>query len=162
MDKHAAPRNSQSFALKSGDQIAINGALVTASGDCTLEICPSAAVFTSEGLLAAKVRDPHIELYLALIQVADDPAQFARERLRLFALLSQIMVEDCSAETEIEVRRCTAAMLAGKPRDAVQSAGALAASQMDQGRLDRREARKNAKEFGSPIPIASAGHNQPL
>lgn len=155
MTHYASPPPSPSCSLKAGEQVVINGALVTVQSDCTLSVCPSASVFTGRALSAGRVNDPHIELYLSLSQVADNEERFSEERLRLFGLLSQIALENREAEVEDELRRCTLALLGGKRIDALLSAGALAASQTMESEDVRPEPLRPSRKPAEPIACAA-------
>ena len=121
----------------------INGALVTAKSDCTLEVCSGAYLFTGRGLSAGLVRNPHQELYFSLTEVADSAERFAQGRLRLFALLSQVVLQDQNRETQEECSRCAAAMLMGDCERAAISAAQLASMRLHKvGDADCGDGRK--------------------
>ncbi|UAB78527.1 hypothetical protein INR77_01975 [Erythrobacter sp. SCSIO 43205] len=145
------------LALKAGEQAVINGALVTAKSDCGFEICHSAAVFTGRRISATRAREPHIELYLSLSQVAHSELRFADARLRLFGLLSQIILEDDAPEIAEEIRKCTLALIGGKRAEAKRSAGAIAASQITQV-LNPRAKTACAADRTAPMSAQVPGH----
>lgn len=121
----------QQCALAAGAQAVINGALVTAKSDCALEVYPGAYIFTGRSLSAGSVRNPHQELYFSLTEVADSAEEFAKERLRLFALLSQVVLQDGDRETQEECSRCAAAMLVDDRESAAKCAAQLASMRLD-------------------------------
>ena len=120
----------QQCALAAGAQAVINGALVTAKSDCTFEVCTGAYLFTGRGLSASLVRNPHQELYFSLTEVANSAERFAQERLRLFELLSQVVLQDRDRETREECSRCAAAMLMGDRARAAMIAAQLASMRL--------------------------------
>lgn len=142
----------QQCALAAGAQVVINGALVTAKSDCTLEVCPGAYLFTGRGLSAGLVRNPHQELYFSLTEVADSAEQFEQERLRLFALLSQVVLQDRDRETQEECSRCAAAMLMGDCERAAISAAQLASMRL--GTADDA-ADADQRRVGAQTPLVS-------
>ncbi len=162
MDNHDSSPKRHSCALKAGEQAVINGALVTALGDCKFEVCTSASVFTGRKLSAGRVREPHMELYLSLIQIAGEAARFEEERLRLFGLLSQIVLEDASPEAAAQTRRCMLAMLGGELDEATQSAELLAASQLESGSKAEHHRPRVRGHARPSLPISSDGWRDPL
>lgn len=131
MDRPSISNLLHNHALAKGEQLVVNGALLEAECDCAIAVAQGAYVFTGRRLSSARVREPHAELYFSLIQLADTPERFAPERVRLFALLSQIVIEDSAEHIQDEAHRCSMAMLAGDLEAATLCAKQLAAAALD-------------------------------
>ena len=118
--------------LTSGAQAVINGALVTAKGDCTLEVGAGAYVLTGRALWPTRsaIQNPADELYFSLLDCSADEERFAAERFRLFGLLGEVVAHDRSYECQRECAQCAAALMAGDCAAAVQSAGRMASNNL--------------------------------
>ena len=127
------PHRPQTVDLARGGQAVINGALVTASQACTLEVGSGAFVLTGRALWRGRdgLRNPREELYFSMMDAATSDARFESERFRLFALLSQVVAQDRTHQGQKECALCASALLAGKADDAVRSAARLAADQVE-------------------------------
>jgi hypothetical protein len=131
------PPPIQTLHLAAGAQAVINGALITASEDCTIEVGAGAFVLTGRALWPRRdaLRNPCDELYLSLIDCRGDEKRFEAERLRLFGLLSAVCAQDSGVENQRECARCVAALLEGDARAAVASAARLASNRIEAERL---------------------------
>jgi len=111
----------------------INGALVTACGDCVLEVGSGACVFVGPVARppAAGICNPRDELYFSLIDCRADPRRIDRARIRLLGLLGEIAVHDHAHETQRECSLCVAAIMCADAKAAVESAARLAASDLE-------------------------------
>ncbi|MEE4201152.1 hypothetical protein [Erythrobacter sp.] len=125
-----APPPSQSIVLAAGSQAVINGALVTASDACTLEVGSGAYVFTGRRLWRGDVRNPHEELYFSVLEASRDEDYFGEQRFRLFALLAQVVAQDRSHEAQKECALCASELLTGNSEGATRSAARLAAMRL--------------------------------
>ena len=114
MEKYPEAARPQTLTLAPGAQAVINGALVTASVPCTLEVGSGAYVFSGRRLWRDPMHNPHEELYFSILEVAGDDDRFLEERFRLFALLSQVVVQDRTHEAQQECAFCASALLTGK------------------------------------------------
>lgn len=126
----------QTINLPKGGQAVINGALVTATLACTIEVGSGAFVLTGRSLRRDPdtLRNPHEELYFSMIDAVTSDDRFHEERFRLFRLLSQVVVQDRSHEGQRQCNLCASALLAGNRDDALKCAARLAAE-----RVSRRE-----------------------
>ena len=122
-------------ALSKGDQAVINGAIVTASGDCTLEVGSGAFVLTGHSLWQNDngPRHPREELYFSMLDASGDKERFTQERFRLFALLSQVVAQERSHEAQKECAQCAHALMIGNAEEATRSASRLASQGLKQG-----------------------------
>ncbi|MEP3422634.1 MAG: hypothetical protein ABJN35_12920 [Erythrobacter sp.] len=111
----------------------INGALVTATQDCILEVGSGAFVLSGRALWRDRgpKRNPREELYFSMIDAATSEDRFNEERFRLFALLSQVVAQERTHEAQKECALCASALIAGNSQEAVRSASRLAAERLD-------------------------------
>ncbi|MEM6856700.1 MAG: hypothetical protein AAF559_02425 [Pseudomonadota bacterium] len=132
MKQELSPPIPQTVQLASGAQAVINGALVTAKGECTLEVGPGAYVLTGRALwpTRAGLQNPADELYFSLLDCSPDEDRFAAERFRLFGLLGEVVAHDRSHEGQRECAQCAAALMAGDRTAAVQSAARMASNNL--------------------------------
>jgi len=129
------PTHCHTIALTQGDQAVINGAIVTASGDCTLEVGSGAFVLSGRSLWSNDdgPHHPREELYLSMLDAGGDTARFTEERFRLFVLLSQVIAQEHSHEAQKECARCAHALMIGNAEDATRSASRLASQGLSKG-----------------------------
>lgn len=127
----------QMVALARGGQAVINGALVVANEPCMLEVSAGAYVLTGRALWRESMRDPHAELYFSIVEAGTDAERFAEARFRLFALLSQVVTLDRSAQAQRECAACSAALMSGDIKTATRSAARLASEKMAQDNAER-------------------------
>lgn len=118
----------QRIDLGNGCQAIINGALVTAEGDCTIIVSPGAYVVAAQEKAgqASSSRNPREELYFSLIEAGACVSIAERDRVRLFRLLSQIASQPVSVEDEKDCRSCCTAMMESRLADALVYAARLA------------------------------------
>lgn len=123
----------QTINLTRGGQAVINGAIVTASAACTIEVGSGAFVVTGRSLWRERdpQRNPREELYFSVIDASTDPVRFADERFRLFTLLSQVVAQCRTHEGQKECALCAAALIAGNCEDATRSAARLASERFE-------------------------------
>jgi len=134
--------------LAAGGQAVINGALVTATEACRIQVGSGAFVLTGRALWRSRngLRNPREELYFSMLDAAISDARFEAERFRLFALLSQVVAQDRTHQGQAECTLCARALLAGNSDEAVESAARLAAEAIEPNRRvpgqrsERREA----------------------
>lgn len=133
MDHEPGNAPVQIVHLAAGAQAVINGALVTAKGDCEIEVGSGAVVFTGRALWRERdaARNPSEELYFSLLEASAEPGRFAAERYRLFRLLSQVVARERTHEAQRECTFCASALLAGNAEDATKSAGRLASARLE-------------------------------
>lgn len=135
--EHEEPiSRTQTVHLSKGAQVVINGALVSASDDCTLEVGSGAYVVTGRAVWPGRdaLRNPRDELYFSMLDCSADEDRFVAERFRLFALLSEVVAQDRSYEGQRECAQCAAALMTGDRQAAVQSAARMASKSLDLGR----------------------------
>ncbi len=113
----------------------INGALITATQDCILEIGSGAHVVTGRGLWRNRGAsgDPGDELYYSLLDVATEPAGLETHRFRLFRLLSQVVAQKRTREVQRECTYCASALRSGDIDAATKSAARLTSRGGGQG-----------------------------
>jgi len=133
-NEHAA--EPQSINLSKGEQAVVNGALVTATTACTIEVGSGGFVFTGRSLRRsrASVHNPHEELYFSLLDACTSIARFEEERFRLFRLLSKVVAQDRTHEAQKECSLCAAALIAGRIEEATRSASRLASLRLHRNR----------------------------
>lgn len=161
----AAPeiaQRPQIIHLARGGQAVINGALVTASEHCTLQVGSGAFVLTGRALWRNRegVRNPREELYFSMIDAATSESRFEAAKFRLFSLLARVVAQDRTHQGQKECSFCAAALLAGRSEEAVQSAARLAADTLGQHRSlpgQPREKRERAKLLGKTYAGRAAG-----
>ena len=119
---------AQKVRLAEGAQAVINGALVTASCPCEIEVCAGAFVLTGRALdrHPAALRNPREELYFSLLEAGAGDERFAEARFRLFGLLSQVVAQEVSYQGQRECSACAAALMTGDAEEAVRCAARLA------------------------------------
>ncbi len=141
MKQTATPSKSQTVALARGAQVVINGAIVTASEPCTLEVGSGAFVLTGRSLWRGQNSDRKAseELYFSILDAGVDEMRFAKERFRLFMLLSRVVAQERSHKMQKECSLCAAAMIAGNIEDATRSAARLASDGMSEVGKDREK-----------------------
>ncbi|WP_299195617.1 flagellar biosynthesis repressor FlbT [uncultured Erythrobacter sp.] len=120
----------QRINLSQGGQAVINGALVTATTACTLEIGSGGNVLTGRSLWrqSGSERAPRDELYYSMLEASMSKARFEEERFRLFRLLSQVVAQDRSHTAQKECSLCASALISGRIEEATQSAARLAST----------------------------------
>ncbi|MEM1195472.1 MAG: hypothetical protein AAGH57_05165 [Pseudomonadota bacterium] len=140
MSQESTPPATQIVHLAPGAQAVINGALVSAREACTLEVGAGAHVLTGRALWPAHnaLRNPSDELYLSLIDCLVDEDRFFAERFRLFALLGEVAAQDQTFENQSECSQCAAALMAGDPQTAAQSAARMASCGLETARSRTR------------------------
>ena len=133
MSHEKTPPPNQVVHLSAGAHAVINGALVSSREACTLEVGAGAYVLTGRALWPAHSapRNPCDELYFSLLDCVADEERFFTERFRLFALLGEVAAQGALYERHRECSRCAAALMAGDPKAAVQSAARMASSRME-------------------------------
>lgn len=142
----------QVLHLAAGSQAVINGALVSARENCTLEVAAGAYVQTGRALWPAgeALRAPRDELYFSILDCGLDDERFEAERLRLFSLLGEVIAQDRGYETQRECSVCAAALMTGDAKAALESAARMVSTRSEAGakragqtgdRPDRRRAR---------------------
>ncbi len=132
MEMQKPTLSPQTISLEAGSQVIINGAIVTANSDCTIEVGSGAFVLTGRALWRGRdtVSSPPEELYFSILDVSADPARFAEERFRFFMLLSQIVAQDRTHKAQKECSLCAAALLADDIEEATRSAARMASDRM--------------------------------
>ena len=132
---HDEPPPPQTLHLVGGAQAVINGAIVTATEDCTLEVGSGAFVVAGRTLHPGNeaLRNPHDELYLSLLECSVDRPRFEAKRERLFRLLAYVIGKDPSHTAQRECAMCAAAMDMGDISAAVESASRLAFARLERG-----------------------------
>jgi hypothetical protein len=118
--------------LAQGEQAVVNGAMVTASTACTLEVGSGAFVLTGRSLWKDHdpLRNPSEELYFSLLDASVSAEHFENERFRLFALLAQVVLQQRTHEAQQECALCASALIAGNAEDATGSAARLASGRL--------------------------------
>ncbi|MEM9310242.1 MAG: hypothetical protein AAGA34_02250 [Pseudomonadota bacterium] len=136
MSQEDTPPSTQTVRLARGAQVVINGALVSASESCTLEVGSGAYVLTGRALwpVRSSLRNPQDELYFSLLDCSADTERFTSERFRLFGLLGEVVAQDRTHEGQRECAQCAAALLGGDKDAAVESAARMAANGLRRGR----------------------------
>lgn len=122
--------------LAQGGQAVINGAIITASTACTLEVGSGAFVLTGRSLWRASgparstARNPSEELYFSLLDASASSKIHEDELFRLFALLAQVVTQQRTHEAQQECALCASALIAGNTEDATRSAARLASGRL--------------------------------
>lgn len=124
----------QLVPLGPGRQAVINGALVTASAPCTLEVGPGAYVLAGQALARDKnaLSNPREELYFSMLEAGTDPKRFNEARFRLFRLLSQVVAQDRTYQAQRECALCASALLKGNVEEATQCAARMASARLEE------------------------------
>lgn len=119
--------------LEAGAQAVINGAIVTATGPCVLEVGSGAFVLAGRGLQRSRdaLYHPHEELYFSMLEAGTSPERFDESRYRLFGLLAQVVAQSRTHAAQKECAACAAAMMAGDTKAAIASAARLASAKLD-------------------------------
>ncbi len=137
--------------LTRGGQAVINGAVVTASAACTIEVGSGAFVLTGRSLW--KDRDPkhnpREELYFSIIDASTDTARFEGERFRLFTLLSQVVAQCRTHQGQQECALCASALISGNTDEAIRSAARLASERLE-------------SEANTPISLSEQWADRPV
>lgn len=115
--------------LETGAQAVINGALVTASAPCWLELSPGAHVFTGRKAErpTGSPQSAYSDLYFALLAASAETEEVQASRYRLMDLLGEVVMQERKPQGQRECSRCAAAINAGQLHVAVESARRLAA-----------------------------------
>jgi flagellar biosynthesis regulator FlbT len=118
----------QILSLSQGGQAVINGAIITASEPCTIEVGSGAFVLSGRSLWRDRdpLHNPREELYFSMLDASTDPARFAEERFRFFTLLSQIVAQERTHEAQEECALCASVLLSGDAEAATRSAARMA------------------------------------
>lgn len=134
--------STQTLHLAAGARAIINGALVSTREACTLEIGSGAFVLAGRTIEpgGAGLRNPRDELYLSLLDCRHDAGRLESQRERLFALIGEVVAQDCSHLAQYECAQCAAALMSGDARAALEIAARMAASRMDPPREPARQA----------------------
>lgn len=124
---------TQMVELEPGAQAVINGALVSATSVCTLEVGAGAFVLTGRGLWREReaLRHPCEELYFSMLEAGSDPERFADSRYRFFNLLAQVVAQTRTHQGQKECSNCAAAMMADDIQAAIESAARLASEGLE-------------------------------
>lgn len=125
------PASPKAITLAAGAQAVINGALITAVEPCQLEVGSGAFVLTGRALWRDQKRNSAAaaELYFAMLEVCARPDEFEPARFRLFALLSHVVAQNRTHQSQRECAACAAALIAGDRERALASAQRLAEAQ---------------------------------
>lgn len=126
------PARPHTVNLAKGAQAVINGALVTASTACTIEVGSGAFVLTDRSLWRDRppLRNPREELYFSMIEASRHAGRFLEERFRMFTLLSQVVAQDADHDCQIECARCAHALITEDRDAAMRSAARLASERL--------------------------------
>jgi flagellar biosynthesis regulator FlbT len=155
MDTSETPPAPQKITLQAGAQAVINGALVTATQACTLEVGSGAFVLTGRGLWREReaLRHPHEELYFSMLEAGSSPERFHDAQRRLFNLLSQVVAQSPSHIAQKECAVCAAALMSGDARAASASAARLVTqSPSERDTCANIHARPSASRLGGSSP----------
>ncbi len=143
----------RTITLAAGAQAVINGALITASIPCEIEVGSGAFVLTGRSLWRERRAGPDAaakELYFTMLEASASLGALATIRFQLFALLNWIVSQERTHRAQKECAACAAALIAGDEKAALASARRLAEAQTPsesdripaRGRLgERREGR---------------------
>ncbi|BDI59722.1 hypothetical protein [Qipengyuania nanhaisediminis] len=133
MTDHKSIPPSQTLSLARGGQAIINGALVTASEQCTIEVGSGAFVLAGRGLWRDQnpLRHPREELYFSLLDAAADDARYESDRFRLFSLLSQVVAQERTHWAQKECTLIANAMMSSELDLAVRGAARLASGSLE-------------------------------
>ncbi len=102
MDLSQDPSPAHTIPLQAGEQVVINGALVTATGPCELQVSPGAYLFTGRDRepRADTLQSAHSTLYFGLLAAYADPERFDTARYSLFEMLGEVVMEERQAKAQ--------------------------------------------------------------
>lgn len=114
--------------LETGAQAVINGALVTAVEPCRFEVGAGAQVFSGRALWRDRSsgRNPHQELYFAVLEAAVGEGELLEARFRLFQLLAHVVMANRTVDGQRECSRFASALIDGDVDEVVACASRLA------------------------------------
>jgi flagellar protein FlbT len=115
------------ITLRDGEQIVVNGALLAASGPCTLSISGGASVLKGKSLRsAASQPKPAHELYYAALAAVGADQQLGESRYRLFELLGAVVAQQRTHTAQEDCSRFAAALIAEDADDLLSAGRRLA------------------------------------
>jgi flagellar biosynthesis regulator FlbT len=115
------------IALRDGEQMVVNGALVAAVGPCTLRVNGAASVLRGKSLRDAVGRAmPAHELYYAALAAAGSDASLVESRYSLFALLGAVVAQQRTHSAQEDCSRFAAALISEDPDSLLGAARKLA------------------------------------
>ena len=129
---------TRSIALLEGEQLVVNGALVTADCDCKLTINGSASLLAPKDRPAAGKTRPAHQLYFSVMELVGKGTPVSEKRAFLFSLLAEIVAEQRTSQGQEDCTALANALLA-KDEDALMSAArTLALAEAGNGLSARR------------------------
>lgn len=115
------------IALRDGEQMVVNGALVCAMAACTLRISGGASVLRGKSLQSAAGRPmPAHELYYAALAAAGSDARLAESRYSLFAMLGAVVAQQRTHGAQEDCSRFAAALISEDAESLLSAARKLA------------------------------------
>jgi hypothetical protein len=132
----------QEIELREGDQVIVNGALLSATAACTLRVGCGASVLEGRALLSRAGRPAAAhELYYAALGASGSEAALAASRLRLFSALGEVVARQRTRAAQVDCTSFAAALLSGDVDGLLGAARRLAAREAGGLlRLDRSRA----------------------
>lgn len=110
------------FALRDGEQMVVNGALLAAHGSCTVRISGGASVLHGKSLRSAASQSmPAHELYYGALAAVGSDARLVESRYSLFALLGAVVAQQRTHAAQEDCARFAAALIS-EDADALLSA----------------------------------------
>lgn len=120
-------RDWREIALRDGEQMVVNGALLAAVGACTLQVSGGASVLTGKSLHTAAGQPlPAHELYYAALAAAGADARLAESRYNLFALLGAVVAQQRTHAAQEDCARFAAALISEDAESLLAAARRLA------------------------------------
>ena len=152
-----ASRRSRSLALARGSQVVINGAIVTASQPCTIQVEAGAYILAGSAMAHrnAKASDSRQELYLSLLDMGGNPTPNGEEFARLYCLLSEIAADGADQQAQQDCSQCCAALMMRRIEAATHFAASLASSSLAQPQQPKSKAqtkRHVSEDIAFPQP----------
>lgn len=133
----------RTFALRDGEQMVVNGALLAAHGACTVRISGGVSVLRGKSLHTARDQaTPAHELYYGALAAIGSDVRLAESRYSLFALLGAVVAQQRTHIAQEDCARFAAALIS-EDADSLLSAA-------------RKLARREARALGMPeVPRAA-------
>ena len=120
-------RGWRKIALRDGEQMVVNGALLAAVGACTLQVSGGASVLKGKSLhTAAGQPMPAHQLYYAALAAAGADARLGESRYGLFALLGAVVAQQRTHAAQEDCARFAAALISEDAESLLSAARRLA------------------------------------
>lgn len=139
--------------LREGEQIVVNGALVTAAGLCRFSVGSGASILRGkESSPGAGHPLPAHELYYAVLEAGNLEDSLAENRYRLFDLLGQVVALQRTHAAQQDCPCLAAALLGSDVEGVLAAARKLAAREAGKSTPDKRQGSEAAQAVSDPCP----------